>query len=379
MGCLKLDILEQSVSSFSTGLDRKRALSEHLGNVLSTVTDRKLPIDLSANQQVDYFNADIAGANDYYPFGMLQVNRSYSLSQYRFGFNGKEMDNEVSGTGNQYDYGFRIYNPRIAKFLSVDPLTKSFPWYSPYQFAGNMPIAATDLDGLEVKLAIFGEGAGHENIFKARSNTYVERLSSNFPVEVHGVRNGQEFIELLKTKTEEFGSISGGVVYSHGWSDGIEMSSSNGLYIDGTTYWGGGKNQAFISEISEAMGNGEIIFEDNAIFIFFGCNNNGYLDDDYALTVARNFTSATGVTSIAARGHISPVIEDEKETGESHAFAKGLYKEKPSFYKIELNIKEELIESSLGDQIDPVDFDPPVYLKKARTNPINVSLEDEIK
>ena len=54
---------------------------------------------------------------------------------YRFGFNGKEQDSEVAGNGNSYDYGFRIYNPRIGKFLSVDPLTSSYPWYTPYQFA----------------------------------------------------------------------------------------------------------------------------------------------------------------------------------------------------------------------------------------------------
>jgi predicted nuclease of predicted toxin-antitoxin system len=33
--------------------------------------------------------------------------------------------------------------------LSVDPLTKDYPWYTPYQFAGNTPIQAIDLDGLE--------------------------------------------------------------------------------------------------------------------------------------------------------------------------------------------------------------------------------------
>lgn len=70
-------------------------------------------------------------------------------SNYRYGFNGKEMDNEVSGSDNQYDYGFRIYNPRIGRFLSVDPLFQSYPWYTPFQFAGNMPIWAIDLDGLE--------------------------------------------------------------------------------------------------------------------------------------------------------------------------------------------------------------------------------------
>jgi RHS repeat-associated protein len=68
---------------------------------------------------------------------------------YLFDFYGKENDNEVQGVGNIYDYGFRIYNPRLGKFLSIDPLTKSYPWYTPYQFAGNTPAQAIDLDGLE--------------------------------------------------------------------------------------------------------------------------------------------------------------------------------------------------------------------------------------
>ncbi len=55
----------------------------------------------------------------------------------------------MGGGGSTYDYGFRIYNPQIGKFLSVDPLTMNFPWYSPYHFAGNRPIWAVDLDGRE--------------------------------------------------------------------------------------------------------------------------------------------------------------------------------------------------------------------------------------
>ncbi len=75
--------------------------------------------------------------------------RSFTAtSSYRYGFNGKELDRETTGT-TTYDYGFRIYNPGLGRFLSVDALTQSYPWYTPYQFAGNMPIAAIDLDGLE--------------------------------------------------------------------------------------------------------------------------------------------------------------------------------------------------------------------------------------
>lgn len=55
----------------------------------------------------------------------------------------------MGGGGATYDYGFRIYNPQLAKFLSVDPLTRSYPWYTPYQFAANKPINCIDIDGLE--------------------------------------------------------------------------------------------------------------------------------------------------------------------------------------------------------------------------------------
>jgi len=55
----------------------------------------------------------------------------------------------VKGSGNQQDYGFRIYDPRIGKFLSVDPITKEYPWNSPYAFAENRVIDGVDLEGRE--------------------------------------------------------------------------------------------------------------------------------------------------------------------------------------------------------------------------------------
>jgi RHS repeat-associated protein len=81
---------------------------------------------------------------------MLMPGRKYSAgNSYRYGFNGKENDNEVKGEGNQQDYGERIYDPRIGKFLSVDPITAKYPELTPYQFASNRPIDGIDLDGLE--------------------------------------------------------------------------------------------------------------------------------------------------------------------------------------------------------------------------------------
>ena len=81
---------------------------------------------------------------------MVQSGRSFQdATGYRYGFNGKENDKEYGAGGLTQDYGFRMYNPSLGKFLSVDPLTSTYPMLTPYQFANSTPIQAIDLDGLE--------------------------------------------------------------------------------------------------------------------------------------------------------------------------------------------------------------------------------------
>ena len=134
---------------------RSYELSNHLGNVLSAISDKKTGNDSSGI--VNYYIAEVLSQNDYYPFGMMMPGRKYTAEDgYRYGFNGKENDNEVKGEGNQQDYGMRIYDPSLGKFLSVDPLTKDYPELTPYQFASNTPIQAIDLDGLESQRAVDG-------------------------------------------------------------------------------------------------------------------------------------------------------------------------------------------------------------------------------
>lgn len=126
-------------------------LGNHLGNVLATVSDRNLAIDLGGDKVVDGYTADIWTVSDYFPFGSPMPERTFSNGDYKFGFNGKENDNEVRGNGNYQDYGLRGYDSRLARFFSVDPLTQKYPWYTPFQFAGNKPIQFIDLDGGEEK------------------------------------------------------------------------------------------------------------------------------------------------------------------------------------------------------------------------------------
>ena len=113
--------------------------------------------------------------------------RSFNSPSYRYGFNGKEKDDNLGGQ-TSYDYGFRIYNPGIGKFLSVDPLSGSFSELTPYQFASNRPIDGVDLEGLEWVLVIqspnisstFHEAVRTKDIIEQRRLTYWA-LNNVFP------------------------------------------------------------------------------------------------------------------------------------------------------------------------------------------------------
>jgi RHS repeat-associated protein len=118
-------------------------------------------VDGNADLAVDFFEAEVLSARDFYLGAcperrrsrrrMVMPERSFSTQAYRYGFNGKEFDSEWKGEGNSYDYGFRVHDARLGRFLSVDPLAPGYPWYTPYQFAGNKAINSIDLDGAEPK------------------------------------------------------------------------------------------------------------------------------------------------------------------------------------------------------------------------------------
>jgi|GEM_PF-1196175 len=78
-----------------------------------------------------------------YPGNPLYADRSY-----RYGFNGQERDDEIKGGGNTVSFEYRIYDPRLGRFLSIDPLASKYPWNSTYAFAENKVIQSIDLRGL---------------------------------------------------------------------------------------------------------------------------------------------------------------------------------------------------------------------------------------
>src|SRR5690606_5550916 len=94
---------------------------DHLGNVLSTVVDRKSGYGNNAGNYVGYW-ANVASLNDYYPFGQVMDGRGSEHRFYRRGYNGMERDDEIYGMKNSLDFGARFYSNRLGKWLSLDPL-----------------------------------------------------------------------------------------------------------------------------------------------------------------------------------------------------------------------------------------------------------------
>jgi RHS repeat-associated protein len=77
----------------------------------------------------------------------MQMPGRNSEGEYRYGFNGMELDDEVKGNGNSYDFGARLYDPRVSRWLSPDAYESKYPSSTPYNFAVNDPLLFIDPDG----------------------------------------------------------------------------------------------------------------------------------------------------------------------------------------------------------------------------------------
>ena len=91
----------------------------------------------------------------YYPFGLTMAGISSKAlkakyTQNNFKYNDKELQNQEfsDGTGlEDYDYGARMYDPQIGRWMVIDEMSSNFSFESPYSYAGNNPISNVDVGG----------------------------------------------------------------------------------------------------------------------------------------------------------------------------------------------------------------------------------------
>ena len=139
----------------------------------------------------------------------IQGRKFSGSSGYRYGFNGMEKDDEIKGNGNSYDFGARMYDSRLGRFLSIDPRVRDFPWQSPYVFADNNPTRMIDVDGegagdkvkvADVKKALSAvpdEGATYQFTLYVDQPKKGSRRKLKLPSDV-----GHTFIKIVKTSAD---------------------------------------------------------------------------------------------------------------------------------------------------------------------------------
>ncbi|MEX2569375.1 MAG: RHS repeat-associated core domain-containing protein, partial [Cyclobacteriaceae bacterium] len=83
------------------------------------------------------------------PWGLALSGLEYRADERkenRYGFNGKE---KLPDAGlDLYDFGARLYDPAIGRWMTVDPLGQEREWLSPYNFVQNNPMLRIDPDGM---------------------------------------------------------------------------------------------------------------------------------------------------------------------------------------------------------------------------------------
>ena len=84
----------------------------------------------------------IVQVDDYYPFG-LTFEQPLGDPTNKYLYNRKELQEETGW----YDFGARMYDPTLGRWMSVDPLSDEFPSHSVYNYAVNNPIRFIDPDG----------------------------------------------------------------------------------------------------------------------------------------------------------------------------------------------------------------------------------------
>ncbi|MCX6317421.1 MAG: DUF6443 domain-containing protein [Bacteroidetes bacterium] len=198
LGIFKMDRNVENPEVNSTGIytftrgNKFFELSNHLGNVLVTISDRKLQVhNQTVTTEISYYAADVITATDYYPFGMDMQGRKYELVN-RYGFNGKERDTDIGSSS--YDFGARIYDGKIGRWLSIDPLQIKNTSESPYIFCKNKPITHVDPDGkdaivtingntitISCKIVIYGKDATSVNakMLQSSINTHWNKTRDN--------------------------------------------------------------------------------------------------------------------------------------------------------------------------------------------------------
>lgn len=139
---------------------------------------------------------------------------------YRFAFNGMEKDDEWSVEGGSYDFGARIYDARVGRFLAIDPKFSLAPHFSPFSFARNSPIINVDSKGEEAVAYIDSKDG---KLYITTTYMYVKGGDEGFT---------DEQVAAMKAATDEFYKQATGMKVTMGGKE-YEIGAITVKYVEG--------------------------------------------------------------------------------------------------------------------------------------------------
>lgn len=143
---------------------------------------------------------------------------------YRFTFNGKEKDDEVKGLGNSLDFGARMYDSRLGRWLSVDPYTLKYPNLSPYISFENNPICILD-------------PGGDTTVYFSQSGKLLHISYDQLPTAITIISNKEviKFVrQLLYARSKELENNSGVNKMWRGYGRTFDVTSLRTFYNENT-------------------------------------------------------------------------------------------------------------------------------------------------
>jgi len=129
---------------------------------------------------------------EYMAFGEVFVDQRRTGFGTPYKFNAKELDCE----SGYYYYSARYYDPRMARFLSVDPLAGEMPEWSSYTYTFNNPLRYIDPTGMGPEdLIVTGNKKERKQIFNSLKSLTDDRLhmdSESGMVTIDQTNNGEK-------------------------------------------------------------------------------------------------------------------------------------------------------------------------------------------
>jgi RHS repeat-associated protein len=181
----------------------------------------------------DVYLPEVLSFSDYYPFLMKMPGRNNNSAGYRYQGQGQEEDNEFTEGFLSFEY--RVHDPRIGRFLSVDPLRQDYAYNSTYAFSENRVIDAVELEGLE-------------------KIWYQKKYAETWKSMLNIMKTNEHLNEIYKSISDEEKKSTVGVRIFFAPRNGKTLGGANGIsmyYLGSMAYWH--------NKFKQREANGEIL------------------------------------------------------------------------------------------------------------------------